>query len=151
MRCMRSTVQSPGRRQTSSIVQKKKMGGQDHLCGNTSCRTIESLGGRGRYPEGSCGWTSICIYPGYCFKVLDGLITNFHLPESTLVMLVSALAKGSISWLPMREASAREISLFSFGMQCLSARESWSRADSVRTVEHALPYGKTRKSRRLCL
>ena len=60
--------------------------------GTTSCRTVESWAEEDGTLKASAGWTNIFIYPGYRFKVLDGLITNFHLPESTLIMLVSALA-----------------------------------------------------------
>ena len=60
--------------------------------GTTSCRTIESAADENGRLKPCSGWTEIFIYPGYQFKILDGLITNFHLPESTLIMLVSALA-----------------------------------------------------------
>jgi len=83
--------------------------------GTTSCRTIESVARReGRFKE-SQGWTDIFIYPGYQFKGLDGLITNFHLPESTLIMLVSALA-GREHVLRAYEAAVWErYRFFSFG------------------------------------
>lgn len=60
--------------------------------GTTSCRTVESASTEDGILQAKTGWTDIFIYPGYKFKILDALITNFHLPESTLVMLVSALA-----------------------------------------------------------
>ena len=60
--------------------------------GTTSCRTLESAADEDGILRAGSGWTEIFIYPGYRFKMLDGLITNFHLPESTLMMLVSALA-----------------------------------------------------------
>ena len=60
--------------------------------GTTSCRTLESATGEDGILRAGSGWTEIFIYPGYRFKMIDGLITNFHLPESTLMMLVSALA-----------------------------------------------------------
>ena len=60
--------------------------------GTTSCRTLESATGEDGILRAGSGWTDIFIYPGYRFKMIDGLITNFHLPESTLMMLVSALA-----------------------------------------------------------
>ena len=60
--------------------------------GTTSCRTLESAAGEDGIVKAGSGWTEIFIYPGYKFKAIDGLITNFHLPESTLLMLVSALA-----------------------------------------------------------
>ena len=78
---------------TSRIVtETKKRGGRVVCVGTTSCRTVESFALEdGTLPETS-GWTDIFIYPGYKFKCLDALVTNFHLPESTLIMLVSALA-----------------------------------------------------------
>ncbi len=70
----------------------KENGGRVISVGTTSTRTLETMATEdGRVQSGS-GWTDIFIYPGYTFKLIDGLITNFHLPESTLVMLVSALA-----------------------------------------------------------
>ena len=60
--------------------------------GTTSCRTVESASDENGMLHAGSGWTDIFIYPGYRFKILDALITNFHLPESTLLMLVSALA-----------------------------------------------------------
>ncbi|MEG0036263.1 MAG: S-adenosylmethionine:tRNA ribosyltransferase-isomerase, partial [Oscillospiraceae bacterium] len=78
---------------TSRIVSEtKKAGGRVVAVGTTSCRTLESFANEdGTLPQTS-GWTNIFIYPGYKFKCMDALVTNFHLPESTLVMLVSALA-----------------------------------------------------------
>ena len=74
------------------INQGRKRGNRIISVGTTSCRTLETLGDEnGLIKEGS-GWTDIFIYPGYKFKIVDCLITNFHLPESTLLMLVSALA-----------------------------------------------------------
>lgn len=75
-----------------TINQTKRDGGRVICVGTTSCRTIESWAEEDGTLRESAGWTNIFIYPGYRFKVLDGLITNFHLPESTLIMLVSALA-----------------------------------------------------------
>ena len=79
--------------ETASILNETKKNGGRIICvGTTSCRTLESLAGEdGTFSAGS-KWTDIFIYPGYTFKAMDGLITNFHLPESTLVMLVSAFA-----------------------------------------------------------
>lgn len=74
------------------INKTKKNGGRVICVGTTSCRTIESAAKEDGTMEACSGWTEIFIYPGYQFKVLDMLITNFHLPESTLIMLVSALA-----------------------------------------------------------
>ena len=75
-----------------AINQTKREGGRVICVGTTSCRTIESWANDDGTMEAKAGWTNIFIYPGYKFKVLDCLITNFHLPESTLIMLVSALA-----------------------------------------------------------
>ena len=97
-------------------INKAKESGNRVICvGTTSCRTVESAADEnGRLME-CCGDTEIFIYPGYSFKVLDGLITNFHLPESTLVMLVSALA-GREHVLAAYEHAIRErYRFFSFG------------------------------------
>uniref|UniRef100_UPI0025EBE434 tRNA preQ1(34) S-adenosylmethionine ribosyltransferase-isomerase QueA n=1 Tax=uncultured Intestinimonas sp. TaxID=1689265 RepID=UPI0025EBE434 len=75
-----------------TINNTRRKGGRVICVGTTSCRTIESWAAEDGTLKESAGWTNIYIYPGYRFKVLDALITNFHLPESTLVMLVSALA-----------------------------------------------------------
>lgn len=74
------------------INRTKEQGGRIISVGTTSTRTLESAADENGHLEAKSGWTEIFIYPGYQFKVIDGLITNFHLPESTLVMLVSALA-----------------------------------------------------------
>lgn len=97
-------------------INRAKRGGGRVICvGTTSCRTIESwAGGDGTLKE-SAGWTSIYIYPGYRFKVLDCLITNFHLPESTLVMLVSALAGREHILSAYGEAVEQKYRFFSFG------------------------------------
>lgn len=76
----------------STINNVKKAGGRIISVGTTSTRTLESIGNENGYIFPKRGWTDIFIYPGYKFKVIDCLITNFHLPESTLIMLVSALA-----------------------------------------------------------
>lgn len=79
--------------ETARIINETRKNGGRVICvGTTSCRTVESFAAEDGTMEESAGWTNIFIYPGYRFKVLDGLITNFHLPESTLIMLVSALA-----------------------------------------------------------
>ncbi len=93
----------------------KERGGRVIAVGTTSCRTIESVARREGCFKESQGWTDIFIYPGYQFKGLDGLITNFHLPESTLIMLVSALAgREHVLW--AYEAAVRErYRFFSFG------------------------------------
>ena len=79
--------------ETAQILNATKASGGRVICvGTTSCRTLESLVKEDGTFEEKSKWTEIFIYPGYCFKAMDGLITNFHLPESTLVMLVSAFA-----------------------------------------------------------
>ena len=79
--------------ETADLINRTRAAGGRVVCvGTTSCRTIESWAGEDGRMEAKAGWTKIFIYPGYRFKVLDALITNFHLPESTLIMLVSALA-----------------------------------------------------------
>ena len=83
--------------------------------GTTSCRTLESATGEDGIVKATSGWTEIFIYPGYRFKVLDALITNFHLPESTLVMLVSALAGREHILHAYEEAIREKYRFFSFG------------------------------------
>ncbi|MEY8320260.1 tRNA preQ1(34) S-adenosylmethionine ribosyltransferase-isomerase QueA [Lachnospiraceae bacterium 46-61] len=78
--------------QADIINQSKKAGGRIIAVGTTSTRTLESIADENGFIKASSGWTNIFIYPGYHFKTVDCLITNFHLPESTLIMLVSALA-----------------------------------------------------------
>ena len=79
--------------ETASVVNRcKKNGGRVIAVGTTSCRTLESFAGDDGTLHPGSGWTDIFIYPGYRFRCIDALITNFHLPESTLIMLVSALA-----------------------------------------------------------
>ena len=97
------------------INRAKERGGRVICVGTTSCRTIESAAdGNGRLKECS-GWTEIFIYPGYRFKILDGLVTNFHLPESTLIMLVSALAGEEHVLSAYGEAVRERYRFFSFG------------------------------------
>ena len=97
------------------INRAKERGGRVICVGTTSCRTIESAAdGNGRLKECS-GWTEIFIYPGYRFKILDGLVTNFHLPESTLIMLVSALAGKEHVLSAYGEAVRERYRFFSFG------------------------------------
>ena len=104
---------SPEAAQT--INETKASGGRVICVGTTSCRTIESAAGEdGKVMAGS-GDTQIFIYPGYRFRVLDGLITNFHLPESTLVMLVSALAGREHVLAAYQEAIKERYRFFSFG------------------------------------
>lgn len=97
------------------INRTKENGGRVICVGTTSCRTVESAADEnGRLKECS-GWTEIFIYPGYRFKVLDCLITNFHLPESTLIMLVSALAGKEHVLAAYEEAVKERYRFFSFG------------------------------------
>ena len=97
------------------INETKRNGGRVICVGTTSCRTIESVADDNGYMKAKTGETDIFIYPGYKFKVMDGLITNFHLPESTLVMLVSAFA-GKENVLSAYETAVKEkYRFFSFG------------------------------------
>lgn len=97
------------------INQTKKNGGRIICVGTTSCRTIESAAKENGILEACSGWTDIFIYPGYQFKILDALITNFHLPESTLLMLVSALAGREHILTAYEEAVHKKYRFFSFG------------------------------------
>ena len=102
--------------ETADIINEtKKNGGRVVCVGTTSCRTIESWAGEDGTMKASAGWTNIFIYPGYRFKVLDALITNFHLPESTLIMLVSALAGREHVLAAYQEAVEEKYRFFSFG------------------------------------
>lgn len=98
-----------------SINATKRNGGRVICVGTTSCRTIESWAAEDGTLKESAGWTSIYIYPGYRFKALDCLITNFHLPESTLIMLVSALAGREHVLDAYAEAVKERYRFFSFG------------------------------------
>ena len=97
-------------------INNAKKNGHRVICvGTTSCRTIESAADENGMLRESSGWTEIFIYPGYQFKVLDCLITNFHLPESTLLMLVSALAGKEHIMAAYEEAVKERYRFFSFG------------------------------------
>lgn len=87
--------------------------------GTTSCRTIESAATEDGMVKAGRGWTEIFIYPGYRFRVLDGLLTNFHLPESTLVMLVSALAGREHVLSAYQEAVRQRYRFLALAMRCL--------------------------------
>lgn len=101
--------------EAKKINDTRAAGGRVICVGTTSCRTVESAAGEDGKVRAGSGWTDIFIYPGYKFKVLDCLITNFHLPESTLVMLVSALA-GREQVLEAYETAVKErYRFFSFG------------------------------------
>lgn len=97
------------------INRAKQRKGRVICVGTTSCRTVESAADENGHLEAKSGWTEIFIYPGYEFKVLDNLITNFHLPESTLVMLVSALAGREHVLAAYEEAVKERYRFFSFG------------------------------------
>lgn len=97
------------------INRVKAAGGRIICVGTTSCRTVESAADEKGMVQAGCGNTEIFIYPGYQFKVLDCLITNFHLPESTLVMLVSALAGRENVLAAYQEAIRERYRFFSFG------------------------------------
>lgn len=99
----------------SLVNETKKNGGRVICVGTTSCRTLESAAGEDGLLKAGSGWTDIFIYPGYQFKILDCLITNFHLPESTLVMLVSALAGREHVLAAYQEAIKHQYRFFSFG------------------------------------
>ena len=99
----------------AAINETKARGGRVICVGTTSCRTLESFAEEDGTVRSQAGWTSIFIYPGYRFKCLDALITNFHLPESTLIMLVSALAGRERTLAAYREAVKERYRFFSFG------------------------------------
>ena len=102
--------------ETADLINETKAAGGRVICvGTTSCRTVESWAGEDGRMTASAGWTKIFIYPGYRFKVLDALITNFHLPESTLIMLVSALAGRENVLAAYEEAVRERYRFFSFG------------------------------------
>ena len=98
-----------------TINQTKREGGRVICVGTTSCRTIESWAAEDGTLKETAGWTNIFIYPGYKFKVLDCLVTNFHLPESTLIMLISALAGRDHVLAAYEEAVKERYRFFSFG------------------------------------
>ena len=97
------------------INEAKEQGHRVICVGTTSCRTVESAADENGRLQATSGWTDIFIYPGYRFKVLDCLITNFHLPESTLIMLVSALAGRENVLSAYEEAVKERYRFFSFG------------------------------------
>lgn len=101
--------------QAKLINDTKKNGGRVIAVGTTSCRTLESATGEDGVLKAGSGWTEIFIYPGYHFKMIDSLITNFHLPESTLMMLVSALAGKEKIMHAYEEAVKERYRFFSFG------------------------------------
>lgn len=98
-----------------AVNETKRRGGRVIAVGTTSCRTLESASGEDGILRAGSGWTDIFIYPGYEFRMIDGLITNFHLPESTLLMLVSALAGRDRILAAYEEAVRERYRFFSFG------------------------------------
>lgn len=112
---MHSEYYEVSKEAADQINDTKNRGGRVICVGTTSCRTIESASDEKGIVKAGCGNTEIFIYPGYRFKVLDCLITNFHLPESTLVMLVSALAGRENVLSAYREAVELRYRFFSFG------------------------------------
>ena len=102
--------------ETADLINRTKANGGRVICvGTTSCRTVESWAGEDGTMTATGGWTNIYIYPGYRFKVMDALVTNFHLPESTLIMLVSALAGREHVLAAYEEAVRERYRFFSFG------------------------------------
>lgn len=101
---------------TADLINRTKARGGRCICvGTTSCRTLESWANEDGSMEAKAGWTNIYIYPGYRFKVMDALVTNFHLPESTLIMLISAFAGREHVLDAYREAVRERYRFFSFG------------------------------------
>ena len=102
--------------ETADLINETRANGGRCICvGTTSCRTLESWAAEDGHMEAKSGWTDIYIYPGYRFKVMDGLVTNFHLPESTLIMLVSAFAGREHVLSAYAEAVRERYRFFSFG------------------------------------
>lgn len=97
------------------INETKKRGDRVIAVGTTSTRTLETIGGEDGFVSPQSGWTDIFIYPGYKYKIVDNLITNFHLPESTLIMLVSALAGKENVMNAYKKAVEEKYRFFSFG------------------------------------
>lgn len=102
--------------ETADLINRTKANGGRVICvGTTSCRTLESWSNEDGTMEAKAGWTNIYIYPGYRFKIMDALVTNFHLPESTLIMLVSAFAGRENVLGAYEEAVKERYRFFSFG------------------------------------
>ena len=101
--------------QAAIMNEAKRNGGRIFAVGTTSTRTLESVTNENGVIQAKSGWTKIFIYPGYTFKAVDCLITNFHLPESTLIMLVSALAGKELVMETYAEAVRERYRFFSFG------------------------------------
>lgn len=112
---MHSEYCTISRETAETINETKRRGGRVICVGTTSCRTLESWARDDGTMKESAGWTNIYIYPGYRFKVMDALVTNFHLPQSTLIMLVSALAGREHVLAAYQEAVRNRYRFFSFG------------------------------------
>ncbi len=112
---MHSEFYQVEKKEADKINRAKQSGGKIICVGTTSCRTLESATGEDGVLKAGSGWTDIFIYPGYRFKIMDSLITNFHLPESTLVMLVSAFAGREQVLNAYEEAIREKYRFFSFG------------------------------------
>lgn len=97
------------------INETRKSGGRIIAVGTTSTRTLETVADEDGYIKEKSGWTDIFIYPGYKFKAIDGMITNFHLPESTLIMMVSAFAGKENIMRAYKIAVEKKYRFFSFG------------------------------------
>ena len=97
------------------INDNKKRGNRVIAVGTTSTRTLETIGNENGEVRAQSGWTNIFIFPGYKFNIVDALITNFHLPESTLIMLVSALAGKENIMNAYKKAVEEKYRFFSFG------------------------------------
>ena len=103
-------------KEAAQKINNAKKNGHNVVCvGTTSCRTVESATNEEGIIEEASGWTNIFIYPGYKFKMVDKLITNFHLPESTLIMLVSALSSKENVLNAYKTAVKEKYRFFSFG------------------------------------
>lgn len=106
--------------ETARIINETRASGHDIFAvGTTACRTLETIADENGLVRPQSGWTDIFIYPGYRFKAVDHLITNFHLPESTLMMLISAFAGREQVMETYRQAIEAEYRFFSFGDSCL--------------------------------
>ena len=102
--------------QTAELInQTRDAGGKVWAVGTTACRTLETIADEGGHVHAQSGWTDIFIYPGYRFKMVDHLVTNFHLPESTLMMLISAFATREMVMNAYQQAIEEEYRFFSFG------------------------------------
>ena len=100
---------------TAAVINAtKERGNRVIVVGTTAVRTLETIASNGRVKAAS-GWTDIFIYPGFKFQIIDGLVTNFHLPQSTLLMLVSAFATWELIMRAYHEAIRQKYRFFSFG------------------------------------